>query len=270
MSTPVKRLAERAGIPVDQPEGLRSPEQRHFLELWCPDLLVIVAYGLLLPKEVLDLPRLGCVNLHASLLPAYRGAAPIQRAILDGCSETGVTVFQIDTGLDSGPILLQRKRPISPTETAGELHDALAELGSEVVLEVVEQLRQGRAHPQPQDPAQATYAPKVQRHEAALDWHRPAYVLERMVRAFNPWPVAYTSWAGEILRIWSSRVVEAAHSVEVPGTVLQADKKGLMVACGDRQGLELMEVQRPGRSRISGVAFVRGSSISVGQRLGKD
>lgn len=264
--SPVKVVAEEAGVPVAQPAHLRGEAERAVLREWAPDLLVVAAYGLLLPPEVLHLPHLGCINVHASLLPAYRGAAPIQRAVLDGAAETGVTIMQMEEGLDSGPMLLQRSRPIGPRETAGELHDALAVLGAEALAEALERLRAGTLEAVPQDPDRATYAPKVTKEEAELDWSRPAEELDRRVRAFNPWPVAHTGHRGERLRVWRSRPVAAVPDGP-PGTVAAGADNLPLVACGDG-GLLLEEVQPPGRKRMEGSAALHGGHLCPGERLG--
>jgi methionyl-tRNA formyltransferase len=264
---PVKRAAEAAGVPVAQPERLADAADREVLAEWTPDLLVVTAYGLILPRAVLELPRLGCINVHASLLPAYRGAAPIQRAILDGRKETGITIMQMAPGLDSGPMLLQRRRPIGERETGGELHDALAELGAEALSEALAGLRAGTLEAVPQDPEQATYAAKIHKAEAELDWRRPAAELDRVVRAFNPWPVAFTHQAAGPLRIW--RAHPGAATGAAPGT-LEEDTDGLpAVACGDGRLLVLEQVQPPGRKAMAAADALRGGHLAPGQRLGE-
>jgi len=263
--SPVKEVAEEAGLPLDQPEHLKGEEERAALRAWAPDLLVVIAYGLLLPPEVLALPRLGCINVHASLLPAYRGAAPIQRALLDGAEETGITIMQMEAGLDSGPILLQRHRPIGPRDTGGEQHDALARLGAEALAEALERLHAGTLEPRPQNHARATYAAKITKAEAELDWHRPAAELDRIVRAFNPWPVAFTRQGEETLRVWRARPVPGAPAGP-PGT-LAAEAEDPVVACGEG-GLLLEEVQPPGRKRMPGPAALHGGHLKAGECLG--
>ena len=264
--SPVKELALEAGLPVAQPGSLRSEEERAPLAEWAPDLLVVVAYGLILPRAVLEGPPLGCLNVHASLLPAYRGAAPIQRAILDGCAETGISVMEMEPGLDCGPVLLQHRRAIGPRETAGELHDALAELGAEALGEAVAGLKAGTLQPEPQDPERATYAPKVNKEEARLNWSRPADVLERAVRAFNPWPVAHTCRGESPLRVWSARR-GAGGPGSPPGTVFYGEGE-VVVACGEGTGLVLEEVQPAGRKRMAAPDAVRGGYLVPGELLG--
>jgi len=208
LASPVKQEALAAGIPVEQPETLKDIDARRQLRRYAADLLVVVAYGLILPRRVLALPRLGCWNVHASLLPRWRGAAPIQRAILAGDSESGVDLMQMEAGLDTGPILLERRTPIASDETGGSLHDRLAALGADVLAEGLARIAQGESlRPQPQAEAGVTYAHKIDKSEARLDWDESAIALERKVRAFNPWPIAEAVIQGERLRIWSAQAL---------------------------------------------------------------
>ena len=238
----VKQLALKHELPVFQPQSLRSADSQAELAALKPDLLVVVAYGLILPQAVLDIPRLGCINSHASLLPRWRGAAPIQRAIEAGDSESGVTVMQMEAGLDTGPMLLKTVTPISPEDTGGTLHDRLAQIGPPAVIAAIEQLAKGEADPQIQDDSLATYAHKLDKNAARIDWTRPAVELDRMIRAFNPWPLAHARWNSQPLKIWSARPEAGQGS---PGRVLAADKSGLLVACGDG-ALRLTRLQLPG------------------------
>src|SRR5262245_60063320 len=231
-ASPVKLLAHDAGLPVSQPESLRAPEGRAALEQWAPELLVVVAYGLILPAPVLALPRLGCLNIHGSLLPRWRGAAPIQRALLAGDAETGVTIMQLDAGLDTGPTLLERRRPIGAQETAGDLHDALAELGAAALVDAIDGLVAGRIVPRAQPGTGASYAPKIEKSEALIDWGASAAQLDRQIRAFNPWPIAETRFAGDSLRLLRATVIDGAAREAAPGTVLGIAEDGLRVACG--------------------------------------
>lgn len=263
---PVKREAEAVGLPVAQPESLDGEAGTRILAGWEPDLMVVAAYGLLLPRQVLEWPRLGCINVHASLLPAYRGAAPIQRAILDGRRETGITIMQMGPGMDSGPILLQRVRAIGERETAGDLHDALARLGAQALTDAVAGLRTGTLEARPQDPDQATYAPKITKAEAELDWAFPAADLANRVRAFNPWPVAFVRLPGGPLRIWRARV--SGPTAQPPGTLVRDDAGEPAAACGDGRLLVLEEVQPPGRKHMSGTDAVRGGHLEPGSALG--
>ncbi len=243
--SPVKRTALAAGIEVRQPESLRNAEVRQQLRDLQPDLLVVVAYGLILPQAVLDIPRFGCWNVHASLLPRWRGAAPIQRAIEAGDAETGVCLMQMEKGLDTGPVLLRLATPIGDDETAGELHDRLAALGAEVLRDGIGLLRAGlRPQPTPQPADGVTYASKLDKREAQLDWSQPATLLARRVRAFSPWPVAEAQVAGERLRIHRARPLATAPTA-APGSVLGASRDGLDIACGDG-ALRLTVVQREG------------------------
>ena len=265
-ASPVKLLATQRELPIDQPATLKTPEGRAVLASWTPDLLVVVAYGLILPPAVLALPRLGCVNIHGSLLPRWRGAAPIQRAILAGDAETGVTIMQLDAGLDTGPMLLERRRPIHSHDTAGDLHDALSELGAAALAEAVDGLAAGtlKARPQPADGA--TYAPKIEKSEARIDWSTSAIALDRQVRAFNPWPMAETRFAGESLKVLRARVAEQPASDAAPGTVLGIADDGLRVACGEGV-LAVRELQRAGKRPVSARDFANAVRLD-GLRFG--
>ena len=238
----VKQLAQQHGLPVYQPETLRSAEAQQTLAALQPDLMVVVAYGLILPQAVLDVPRLGCINSHASLLPRWRGAAPIQRAIEAGDRATGVTVMQMEAGLDTGPMLHKVSTPISPQDTGGSLHDRLATLGPVAVLKVIDGLAAGTLTAETQDDAQATYAHKLDKQAAAIDWQRSAAELDCVIRAFNPWPLAHAGLAGKPLKIWAA---QPAQGEGKPGEVLACGKEGLLVACG-AQALLLTRLQLPG------------------------
>ncbi|SHF15697.1 methionyl-tRNA formyltransferase [Thermomonas hydrothermalis] len=241
----VKQEALRLGLPVQQPERLRDPQVQAWLRALAPDLMVVVAYGLLLPQAVLDIPVYGCWNVHASLLPRWRGAAPIQRAIEAGDRETGVCLMQMEKGLDTGPVLLSQAIPIGPDETAGELHDRLAELGARVLADGLGLLRAGlRPQPQPQPDTGVTYAHKLDKHEARLDWTQPAQVLANKVRAFQPWPVAEAMLAGERVRIHAAQAL-AQTTDAAPGTVLATRRDGIDIACGEGV-LRLLRLQRDG------------------------
>jgi methionyl-tRNA formyltransferase len=244
-ASPVKLEALQRGIPVLQPETLRTQLSRDALRALQPDLMVVVAYGLLLPQSILDIPKYGCWNVHASLLPRWRGAAPIQRAIEAGDSDTGVCLMQMEKGLDTGPVLLSQRLSIGADETGGQLHDRLAVLGAQVLADGLGLLRAGMkpvAVPQPD--AGATYAHKLDKAEARLDWTQPADVLARKVRAYQPWPVAEAQLAGERVRIHAAEALPLAHDA-APGTVLLARREGIDVACGEG-ALRLTRVQREG------------------------
>ncbi|MBI5461510.1 MAG: methionyl-tRNA formyltransferase [Gammaproteobacteria bacterium] len=261
-ASPVKELALEHGIPVEQPLTLKTAEAQATLASYAPDLMVVVAYGLILPQTVLDLPRHGCVNVHASLLPRWRGAAPIQRAILAGDAETGVTLMRMEAGLDTGPMLAKVACPIGTADTAADLHDRLEALGGDLLGAQLEALLRDAVSAETQDDSRATYAAKLDKAEAELDWTRPATELLRHVNAFNPWPVAQSGFRGQVLRIWRATVVPGQGE---PGTVLSAGRDGVDVACG-RECLRLLEVQLPGGRRISAADFGN-SQNPQGERL---
>jgi methionyl-tRNA formyltransferase len=263
--SPVQALADSRGWPVRTPTTLKNPAaQRAFAALGL-DVAVIVAYGLILPRPILQVPRLGCLNLHASLLPRWRGAAPIHRALLTGDSETGVTIMQMDEGLDTGPILLQEAVPVGSATTAVELHDLLAALGARMMVQAMDGLDRGALAPRPQPAEGATYAVKLERSEGCLDWRRPAVELERQVRALNPWPGAFfqvrLETGNERIKALAAELADAPGGL--PGEVLD---ETLTVACGEG-ALRLTRVQRAGRRAMSVEAFLRGAAIEPGTRL---
>lgn len=301
-ASPVKVAAVRHGLPLSQPQTLKSPEGRADLEAWHADVLVVVAYGLILPKAALELPRFGCVNIHASLLPRWRGAAPIQRAILEGDARTGITIMRMDAGLDTGPMLLQRPTPIEPDETAGSLHDRLAALGAAALLESLLKISEDQSKSTPQPSEGVTYAAKIEKKEALIDWSRPAVQIARQVRAFNPSPIAETRLRSEQLRVYRARALPfctaaaspatapadpaprayptppavptppatftppAASRAPASGEIVAITDEGIVVACGTGQ-LVLTEVQRPGKRPVA----ARDLSHSIplmGRRLG--
>lgn len=255
-ASPVKALAAMTGKPVVQPATLKTAEAQSLLAEWRADLMVVVAYGLLLPQAVLDIPRLGCINVHASLLPRWRGAAPIQRAIEAGDEETGVTIMQMDAGLDTGAMLSSSRCSIYPTDRASDLHDRLLHLGPPALLAALDQLARGQIEATPQDDAEATYAAKLSKEEARIDWSQPAAVLDLRIRAFNPFPMAWTSMENERLRLLNSRTVTETHN-EQPGTLLTRGDR-LLVACGDGSVLELLELQLPGGKALSAREVING------------
>jgi methionyl-tRNA formyltransferase len=265
LAPPVKVAAEAHRLAVLQPPKLRAPEVMAQLRELAPDLAVVAAYGKILAADLLRLPRHGCINVHASLLPKYRGAAPIQWAILRGESRTGITIMQMDEGMDTGPMLLQRETEIRPGETYGELQDRLAALGAEALSEALDAMQRGELAPRAQDDAGAVAAPKIEKEAGRIDWSRRAVDIEHQVRAFNPWPSAYTEAAGQVLKIHRAAVVPPSQPGG-PGTVL-ADRQRLIVACGEG-ALALDEVQPAGRQRMEGAAFARGARLSAGDRLG--
>ncbi len=262
---PVKRRAAALGLPVEQPASLKTAESVNRLAEYRADLMVVVAYGLILPRKVLDTPRLGCLNIHASLLPRWRGAAPIQRAILAGDEETGVTIMKMDEGLDTGPVLLRRPLSIGEEETAGHLHDRLAQLGAEAIVTAIHEWTSGQIEPDPQPEQGATYAAKIQKSEARIDWQSSAEQIGRRVRAFNPWPVAETSWDGRQLRIWEARAL-AGQADRPPGTVVEAAAGRIVVATPDGL-LQLLRLQLPGKRPVSASELLNSHALA-GVRFG--
>lgn len=256
-----------AGLPIYQPASLRDRAAQTQLAALKPDLMVVVAYGLLLPQAVLTIPRLGCINVHASLLPRWRGAAPIQRALLAGDRESGITLMQMDQGLDTGPILTQAACPITDSMTSGQLHDRLAWLGAQALVQLLPNFAAGKVIPQPQDHALATYAPKVEKLEAELDWPQSAGELKRRILAFNPWPVAQTHVADQVLRIWRAEIQNGCVTTAKPGYVIQEERAGIDVATGAGV-LRLTELQLPGKRRLTAAEFINAHSLKD-QRLGR-
>jgi methionyl-tRNA formyltransferase len=253
--SPLKRAAIAAGLPVEQPENFKDAAALERLRAYAPDLLVVVAYGLILPRKVLAIPRLGCWNVHASLLPRWRGAAPIQRALIAGDAQTGVCLMQMAAGLDTGPVLLRRTLPIASDDTGGSLHDKLAALGAQLLAEGLRQVSSGYLlPPESQSEQGVIYAPKLDKAEALLDWNEDAGLLDRKVRAFNPWPIAEARLAGETVRIWKALPLAAEHA-RTPGSILAAGRDGIDIACVDGV-LRLLEVQRAGGRRIAAADFV--------------
>ena len=259
VASPVKRLALENGLPLFQPEKLDEAASVERLRSVQPDALVVAAYGLILPQALLDIARHGAINIHASLLPRWRGAAPIQRALLAGDAQTGVSIMQMDAGLDTGPLLAQRAVPIEPHDDYGTVHDKLAVLGAETLLVALEDLAAGRARAVPQPLAGATYARKIDKRETVIDWSRPAAEIERAIRAFHP---ASTTLEGEPIRLWRSRVVAGRGA---PGTVVEST--GLVVACGE-SALAIAELQRAGGKRLQVAQFLRGRPLAAGTRFG--
>jgi len=264
--SPIKVLAERAGIAVLQPEETRSPEFLNQVRDLAPDLLVVAAYGLILPQELLDIPRIMPVNVHGSLLPRYRGAAPIQWAIIQGDTGTGVTIMEMDAGMDTGPILLQETLTIGPEETFGGLYERMAELGAGLLVQALEELHKGTLKPRPQPEEDASYAPPIKPEMARLDWSQPAMRISCMVRALDPRPGAYTLWNGQRLRLYRPFVVDMEAGDMEPGTVCRAGEDGVVIAAG-KGCLGIRELQWPGKRRMPCAEFLRGRPVPVGARF---
>jgi methionyl-tRNA formyltransferase len=264
-ASPIKQAAESYGLKVSQPQTLKTDEGRADLASWSPDVLVVVAYGLILPQAVLSIPRLACINIHASLLPRWRGAAPIHRSILAGDAETGVTIMLMDAGLDTGPMLLQRRIEIAPNETSSTLHDRLASLGAEALLEALEGWTASELKPVTQPTDGVTYASKIEKAEAWIDWQRDAIEIERQVRAFNPWPIAETRMDGEQLRIYAATAQYGSDTTDV-GTIVSTEAGAITVQCGKGR-LAITELQRPGKKPVAARDLANSLSL-VGKRLG--
>ncbi|TCS69716.1 methionyl-tRNA formyltransferase [Sulfuritortus calidifontis] len=262
-ASPVKALALRHGLRVEQPERLKDAAS------WAPiieakaDLMIVAAYGLILPQGVLDIPRLGCINIHASLLPRWRGAAPIQRAIEAGDAQTGITLMQMDAGLDTGAMLSKAALPIAADDTAGSLHDKLAALGAREIVALLPRLEAGTIRAEAQDENLATYAKKIGKADAAIDWRRPAIELDRQIRAFNPVPGAHALLAGETVKLWHARPAEGRGA---PGEIVALGRDAITVACGEG-ALALLELQKAGGKRLPAAAFLAGNPLTVGQHF---
>jgi methionyl-tRNA formyltransferase len=259
---PVKQFAINQGIEVLQPATLRNPEIVSTLKALCPDILVVAAYGLILPQEVLDIPTHGCLNVHASLLPRWRGAAPIQAAILHGDPETGISLMQMTAGLDCGPVYVTEALAIGDDETAGELHDRLADLGGSSLVQHLAAILEGGIEPVEQDESQTVYAPKIDKRDAVIDWRRSAHELRRLVRAYNPVPGAWFDLDGERIKAWQVQLADDVSGA--PGKVVSSGRSGFTVACGEG-GLHLEIVQRPGKRRVTGEEL--SSSVDIAGKV---
>ena len=264
---PVKVAAQQLGLPVWQPEKIRRSGEVKKLQSLKPDLIVTAAFGQILPKAILETPSKGCINVHASLLPKYRGGAPIHRAIMDGERETGVTIMYMVEALDAGDILTQCTVPIQEDDTVGTLHDRLSEAGADLLRNSLPSILSGKVTPKPQDERRVTYAPNIKREDEHIDWSRSAEAIHNQVRGLNPWPVAYTSWQGKPFKIWRTEVVHS-QATEPPGTVIHVGKEDIVVATG-KEALRLLEVQPAGEKRMDTAQFLRGSVIRPGIRLGE-
>jgi methionyl-tRNA formyltransferase len=263
-SSPVKKLALERGLPVFQPLRIKYPEAIAQVEALAPDVVVVVGYGQIIPRAIFGRPRLGSVNVHASLLPKYRGAAPIQWAIANGETVTGVTIMQIDEGLDTGDLLAERQAPIGPEETAPKLGERLAHLGADLLVETLPALEAGRITPRPQDPALATYAPVLKKEDGRVDWHLDARQIANRIRGFDPWPGGYTAFRGHLLHL--RRVRPAEGPAAEPGT-LAVEGRTLRAACG-RGWLELLDLQPEGKKRMTAPEFINGRQPASGEKLG--
>ncbi len=263
---PLKPVAQARGVSVLQPRRIKDPEAVQALKALAPELQVVVAYGQILPRSVIEIPPRGTLNVHGSLLPRYRGAAPISWAIAQGETETGVTTMRIDEGLDTGPLLLARATPIGPEETAAELEPRLARLGADLLLETVRGLAEGRLADKPQDPSLATFAPLLKKEDGRIDWSMRAEVLARRVRGFNPWPGTHTLWRGRTLKVLRARAAEPGPGE--PGVVVNVARADLVVGCGEGTRLQLLELQVEGRRPLSAEAFTAGARLTPGVHFG--
>ncbi|MCK0106714.1 methionyl-tRNA formyltransferase [Marinobacter sp. S0848L] len=249
MPSPVKQVALDANIPVFQPQSLKPEDAQQELAALKPDVMIVAAYGLILPKAVLDIPSHGCLNIHASLLPRWRGAAPIQRAIAAGDAETGITIMQMDVGLDTGDMLLKTATPINPDDTGGSLHDRLADMGGDAIVEALAKLSQSALTGEPQNDDEACYAHKLSKEEGHIDWNNSATDIERLIRAFNPWPGTFTDLGKQRIRLHQAQALEQG-SDKAPGTVLRREREGIDIACGTGS-LRVTKVQLPGTRALT-------------------
>lgn len=270
IQTPVKECALKWGVPVFQPARIREPDAVEKIRSLSPDLIVVAAFGQILPQELLDIPRLGCINIHASLLPRLRGAAPIQWSVINGDPESGITLMQMNAGLDTGDILFQESLPIGPQETGESLYEKLAKLGGEMIVKYLPAIAAGEVNPVQQDDSLSTYAPMLRKDMGEIDWSLPAEQIEQRMRGMLPWPGAYTTLEGRTLKIWKAQVrpADAASAGAVPGTVLYTDKKSICVAAGSG-ALAILEVQAEGKKRMGADAFLRGTTVAAGTVLGR-
>ena len=269
VAPPVKMLAQQHAIPVLQPQRVKAPEILRQLEELAPDAIVAIAYGQILPQSILDIPRLGCVNVHASLLPKYRGAAPFQWAIIRGETETGVTTMLMDKGMDTGDMLLQQTIPIEAEDTAATLHDRLAQVGADVLIRTLQGLENGSLRPTPQNDAEATYAPLLKKHDGLVDWQKTAAEIANAVRGMSPWPGAYTHFQGKRIKLLRVQVAAEAETTAEAGTVVALDQQhGPLIATGSGQ-LRILEIQPQNKKPMRCSDFCRGYRLQIGDRLGE-
>ena len=264
--TPVKELALAKGIEVLQPEKVRGNQEFIALLRECgPDIMIVAAYGQILPEEVLEIPRYGCINVHASLLPKLRGAAPIQKAIIDGEKETGVTIMQMAEGLDTGDMLLKEAVEIGGMNYS-QLHDRLAEIGSRLLLKTLDMIEEGRVQPEKQDNSLSTYAHMISKQDGRISFQKSPEVIERLIRGFDPWPGAFCQFGDAVMKLWKAEPIDESTGETEPGTVISADEKGLKIACGGR-ALMVTEIQMPGKKRVSVKEYLKGNKIEKGTIL---
>ena len=266
-SPPTKELAMESSVTVHQPRKVREPENVALIQSLAPDCIVVAAYGQIIPKSILDIPGKGIINIHGSILPAYRGAAPIQWAIVRGETETGVTTMLMNEGLDTGAILLQEELVIEPDDTSLTLEDKLAQVGANLILKTLNEWDAGIIRPIPQDDARATLAPRLQQVDALIDWNQTAIEVERAIRGFIPWPVAHTSVDGKKVKLWRAEVAPSDEAA--PGKTSSIDHEGILVGCGGGTCLRLLELQAEGKKRMAATAFARGQHLSPGDRWGE-
>lgn len=267
--TPVKECARKHNIPVFQPSKVREPACIEELRKYEADIMVVVAFGQILPKEILEMVPYGCVNVHASLLPKYRGAAPIQWSIINGETVTGVTTMQMNEGLDTGDMLLKVEVPIEEKETGGSLHDKLSLAGAKLCVDTLDGLQRGDITPIPQEDSTTSYAKMLDKQLGNIDWTKRAVEIERLIRGLTPWPSAYTNWNGKVMKIWDAKVSADCESMkQVPGTIIKVDKHSFSVQTGEG-ALEIRELQIPGKKRMEADAFLRGYQVQTGTLLGK-
>jgi methionyl-tRNA formyltransferase len=264
---PVKEVAVAHGIPVYQPEKIRLQEGIDYVRSLSPDLIVTAAFGQILPKEILEIPRFGCINVHASLLPKYRGGAPIHQALIDGEKETGVTLMYMVEALDAGDMLASRRIPIADDDHVGSLFEKLSHIGAELVTETLPLLFAGKIIPVPQEESQATFAPTIKREQEQIDWRRTAVQIRNQIRGMHPWPVAFTIWRGQPMKVWWAELVENTPSNKRPGEVWDLTDEGIFIATGEGS-LRLTEIQPAGKKRLHVAEFVHGRQMEIGEILG--
>ena len=264
---PVKECALKYNLPVFQPERIKRPEAVEELRKFPADVFVVAAFGQILSEEILTMPKYGCINIHASLLPKYRGAAPIQWCIVDGEKETGVTIMQMDAGIDTGDILFTKKVAITEEETGGSLFDKLSQAGAELIVEALPKIEAGEVKPVKQDEAQSNYARMLKKEDGQINWNRPAEEIGRLVRGMDPWPSAFTYYRGKQFKIWKAQAVDGGTEGLLPGTIAQIEKQGIWIACGSGM-LQVTEAQMEGKKRMSAADLMNGRTLEMNERLG--